>query len=161
MVNDRQVAQFKISQQSNCTVARTSSSQSPSFSVFSFTLTPSPYITNIYKKESCLKGTYKLRIFSIWGNSGWKLSYMHKSQEPLGSAQTVERDEIGRFGKSPLVLKERHLCGIGCGVAGGNHILGGDRLLVCNFPLNKKRRLTFSIYISMNVLYYCFKNLMK
>lgn len=47
--------------------------------------------------------------------------------------------------------------GIGCGVAGGDHIWGDDGLLVCNFPLNKKRWLTFSIYISMNVLYYCFK----
>lgn len=52
---------------------------------------------------------------------------------------------------------ERHTCGIGCGIAGGDHVLGGDWLLVCNFPLNKKRWLTFSIYISMNVLYYCFK----
>ena len=68
---------------------------------------------------------------------------------------------MGRFWEEAPSSEERHIYSIGCAVAGGDHILGDDGLSVCNFPLNKKRWLMFSIYISMNVLYYRFKNLMK
>lgn len=121
----------------------------------------SPYIKNIYKK--LLKGNLQTeKLLCICVKSGWKLRYMHKSKEPLVSARAIgARRDWQVLGRAPPVLKERRIFGIGCDLVGGDHIWGGNGLLVCNFPLNKKRWLTFSIYISMNVLYYCFKNLMK
>lgn len=74
---------------------------------------------------------------------------MPKSKEPPSSAQTIEAWWDWQEPPTPTpVLKERHIYGTGCDIVRGDHILGGDGLLVCNFPLNRKRWLSFSIYIS-------------
>lgn len=72
-------------------------------------------------------------------------------------ARSHRVEEIGGFGADPPDSEGKAL---GVVSLGGDHTWGGHGLLVCNFPL-KRDGSHFSIYLSMNVLYYCFKNLMK
>lgn len=139
---DRQDREFSnVFLQSNCTVARTSHTESSSFQCSLSPWHTVCFICHTFRARTggqLLKGDLQTKHFLSCLCHGCHLV----PGTPTGSSYSAER----RGGRQGL---ERPIGGAGCGFAGEDrHIWGDEGLLVCDFPLNRKRWFTFSIYIS-------------